>query len=539
MSGDTTAAAFASRAGAFAMLGLMWTACGDAPVPPADATSIVVGMRNDFGGFNPITNTDLYTGEVINYALFTPLLHYDASLNPVPHLAESWVEEGDTAVVMNLRRDVRWHDGEPVSAHDVAFTFERAKAPASASLIGSVFLPNVAAAAVIDSFTIRFSFERPHAQALEDFWWAPAPAHLLRDIAPAELRNASYNRRPVGSGPFRFVEWVSNERLVLESNPDYPESLGGPPASARVVFRVVSEASTLLSELITGGIAVDVPVRPEQFAQIRADPSLRALSWPGRTLYYIGWNNERPPLDDPVVRRALALAIDRQTIIEALLYGQGSVATSPIPPWSPVHPSSVQPLERDSAEAVRLLERAGWSDRDGDGVRENADGQPLRFTILASNDQLRRSVVEVVQSHLAAVGVTADIRIAEFQTMIAAHRGRDFDAIFTNWILDNFQVAAAPFALFHSTEADKPGSANRSTVRDPMLDSLIDRAIRSTDADEQQSIWRDMTQRLQETQPLTFMFWLNELAAYNGALSGVTMDPRGELLTIARWSLRQ
>jgi peptide/nickel transport system substrate-binding protein len=256
-------------------------------------------------------------------------------------------------------------------------------------------------------------------------------------------------------------------------------------------------------------------------------------------LYYIGWNNERPPLDDPVVRRALALAIDRQTIIEALLYGQGSVATSPIPPWSPVHPSSVQPLERDSAEAVRLLERAGWSDRDGDGVRENADGQPLRFTSLASNDQLRRSVVEVVQSHLAAVGVTADIRIAEFQTMIAAHRGRDFDAIFTNWILDNFQVAAAPFALFHSTEADKPGSANRSTVRDAMLDSLIDGVIRSTFVDEQQSIWRDVTLRLQETQPLTFMFWLNELAAYNGALSGVTMDPRGELLTIARWSLRQ
>jgi peptide/nickel transport system substrate-binding protein len=513
-------------------------ACGDAPVPPADAASIVVGMRNDFGGFNPITNTDLYTGEVINYALFTPLIQYDASLNPVPHLAGSWDEEGDTAVIFHLRRDVRWHDGEPVSAHDVAFTFERAKAPGSASLIGSVFLPNVAAATVIDSFTIRFSYERPHAQALEDFWWAPAPAHLLRDIAPAELRNAPFNRRPVGSGPFRFVEWVSNERLVLEANPAYPESLGGPPSSARVVFRVVSEASTLLSELITGGIAVDVPVLPDQVAQIRADPSLRALSWPGRTLYYIGWNNERPPLDDPVVRRALALAIDRQTIIEALLYGQGTVATSAIPPWSPVHPSNVQPLERDSAEAVRLLERAGWSDRDGDGVRENADGEPLRFTILASNDQLRRSVVEVVQSHLAAVGVSADIRIAEFQTMIAAHRGRDFDAIFTNWILDNFQVAAAPFALFHSTEADKPGSANRSTVRDAILDSLIDRAILSTDADEQQSIWRDMTLRLQETQPLTFMFWLNELAAYNGALSGVTMDPRGELLTIARWSLR-
>jgi peptide/nickel transport system substrate-binding protein len=402
-----------------------------------------------------------------------------------------------------------------------------------------VFLPSVSAAAVIDSFTIRFSYERPHAQALEDFWWAPAPAHLLRDIPPAELRSAPYNRRPVGSGPYRFVEWLTNERLVLEANPDYAESLGGPPASERVVFRIVSEASTLLSELITGRIAVDVPVLPDQVSQIRADPSLRALSWPGRTLYYIGWNHERPPFDDPTVRRALALAIDRETIIDALLHGQGTVASSPIPPWSPVYPRDVRPSGRDTAEAMRLLEQAGWSDRDGDGVRENAGGQPLRFTILASDDQLRRSVVEVVQSNLADVGVDARIRIAEFQTMIAAHRGRDFDAIFTNWILDNFQVAAAPFALLHSAEADKPGSANRSTVRDTLLDALIERAGVSTDPDRQQSIWRDMTLRLQDTQPLTFMFWLNELAAYNGALSGVTMDPRGELLTIAHWSLQR
>src|SRR5690606_27926601 len=132
------------------------------------------------------------------------------------------------------------------------------------SLLGSAFLGDVAAAEVIDSFTIRFRYERPHAQALEDFWWAPLPKHLLEGVAPAELRNAPYNRAPIGSGPFRFVEWRANERLVLERNREYPEGLGGPPAAARVVFRIVPEASTMLTELVTGGVHIDIPVLPDQ-----------------------------------------------------------------------------------------------------------------------------------------------------------------------------------------------------------------------------------------------------------------------------------
>src|SRR5690606_1656073 len=114
---------------------------------------------------------------------------------------------------------------------DVKFTFDLAKDTVTGSLLASAFLADVAAAQVIDSFTVRFSFVRPHAQSLEDFWWAPMPKHLLEGFAPADLRNAPFNRNPVGSGPFRFVEWRANERLVIERNPDFPEALGGPAAA--------------------------------------------------------------------------------------------------------------------------------------------------------------------------------------------------------------------------------------------------------------------------------------------------------------------
>jgi peptide/nickel transport system substrate-binding protein len=516
------------------------TACGNGGETERDGGgTVIVGMRNDFSGsgFNPVTSTDIYTAEVMAYALFTPLVQYEEDLSVRPYLAESWELKGDTAVVFRLRRDVRWHDGNPVTAEDVKFTFDLAKDPAAASLIGQAFLADVERADVVDAHTIRFTFTRPHAQALEDFWWPPLPKHLLEGIAPAELRNAPYNRQPVGSGPYRFVEWRANERLVLEPNADFPAALGGPATPTRVVFRIVPEASTLLTELLTGGVHVDIPVTPDQVEQIQNTENLRLHAFPGRTVYYVGWNNERPPFDDARVRRALAHAIDREQIIDALLHGQGEVALSTIPPWHPLYPADVQPIEHSVAQAGRLLEQAGWTDRNRDGLRENAQGQPLRFTLLSSDDALRRSVIEVLQSQLRRAGADVQIRVIEFQTMLAQHRNRDFDAIFTNWVLDNFQVASSPFALFHSSQAEVARSSNRSGVRLPALDTLIERGAAATDPEQQKGIWRAFTVLLREEQPVTFMFWLNELAASRTEVQGVAMDPRGEMMTIRQWTL--
>lgn len=504
---------------------------------PQPGGTVIVGMRTDFSGFNPITNTAVYTDEVMKYGLFTPLVQYDGDLDVVPYLAESWELEGDTAVVFRLRPDVRWHDGQPVTAEDVKFTFDLAKDPATGSLIGSAFLGEVASAEVIDEHTIRFDFVRPYAQALESFWWPPVPAHLLRGIPPAELRNAEYNRRPVGSGPYRFVEWRANDRLIIERNPDFPESLGGPPYLDRVVFRIIPEPATLMTELVTGGIQVDIPLTPEQTAQIERSPEFELFAFPGRTFYYIGWNTRRAPFTDARVRRAMTLAIDRQEIIDALLFGYGTPATGTIPPWHPLYPDDVDPLPYDPAEAAALLDAAGLADRNGDGVREDAQGRPFRFDLLTSDAPLNRSVAEVVQSQLRRVGVDARIRVLEFQTLLIQHRARDFDAVLTTWVLDNFQVASSPIALFHSRWADVPQSTNRSAYADPRADRLMDAGAAATDPDEAREIWREFTLLLQQEQPFTFMFWLDELAASSRRVRNVVMDPRGELLSMPRWWL--
>jgi peptide/nickel transport system substrate-binding protein len=521
-------------AAVLALAGTVWTAgCGGRE---AAGGTVVVGMRSDFEGFDPVTYTDQYTGEVIDYALFTPLIQHDAQLRAQPYLAQSWTMTGDTGIVFQLRDDVRWHDGRPVTAADVKFTFDLAKDPATASLLGTAFLSQVDRAVVLGPYRVFFHFARPHAQALEDFWWAPLPEHLLQGVPPAQLRNSAFNRNPVGSGPYRFVSWQANSQLVLASNPEFPQALGGPPAVKRLVFRIVPEPATMLTELMAGDVQVDIPLLPDQVAQVQADPGLKLFAYPSRTFYYVAWNNHRPPFGDPAVRRAMTLAIDRRQIVDALLHGYGQLATGPIPPWSPLHPSGIAPLPYDTAAAARLLAGAGWVDRNGDGVREDASGRPLRFTLLTSDSPFNKAVAEVIQAQLRRVGVDVQLRVLEFQTMLSQYRSRDYDAVFSTWVMDNFQVASAPVALFASHFATIPMSSNRTGYASPTADSLMERAATATSDATARATWADFIRLMQRDQPFTFLFWFDELAAARNTVRGVTMDPRGELSSMGGWS---
>ncbi|HEY0673832.1 MAG TPA: ABC transporter substrate-binding protein [Longimicrobiales bacterium] len=517
---------------------VLWVACGGdnggGSQGGGEGGTVTVGMRADFQPINSITAGDQYTIELINYALFTPLIQYDEKLGVRPYLAERWDMTAND-ITFTLRRDVKWHDGRPVTAQDVKFTFDMAKDPAAGSLVGSAYLPMVKSAEAVDSYTVKFTFAGPHAQALEDFWWAPMPRHLLQNVGAAEMRNAPFNRQPVGSGPYKFSQWQANQRLVVERNADFPEALGGPPNLQRVVFRIIPEPSTMLTELSTGGVQVDVPLPPDQVKQVQGNNNLRLFAFPGKTVYYIGWNNTRPPFNSANVRRALGMGVNRQEIIDALLFGQGAPANSTVPPWHPLFPKEAPAATYDVNAATQLLESEGWRDSNGDGIREKG-GRPLRFTLMTSDNALNRSVVEVLQSQFKRIGADAQIRVLEFQTLLAQHKSRDFDAVFTSWVLDNFQMASAPASLFHSRLAKAEQSTNRSAVNIPELDRLIDQASAATDDNQARGIWRQMTEVLQREQPVTFVYWLNETAATRASLQNVIMDQRGELVSIAEWS---
>lgn len=502
---------------------------------PVQGGTAIVGIKSDFAGLNPVTNSALATDDVLKYMLYTPLIQYDEQFQPQPYLAESW-ELADTSVTFKLRPDVAWHDGQPVTAEDVKFTFDLAKSPETASLLGSAYLNMVESATVVDPNTIRFGFTQPHAQPLDAFWWAPLPKHLLGNVPPAELAQAAFNNQPVGSGPFKFVSWDKGQNLTLEANPQFPAGLGGRPKLDRVVFRIIPEATTRQTELLSGTIDVNYNVLPEGAQQIEQQRGVDVAHYPAREFTYLGWNNERAPFDNPLVRRALAMSVDRQKIVDALMFGMAKPAGSVIPTFSPFAPN-LEPLPYNPTQAKQLLARAGWRDTDNDGILEK-NGRPLRITLTTNSaNQLFLDVATVLQQQMKAVGVDLQLQPVEFQTMLKQHKGRDYDAILTNWTWDYFKVDPTP--LFSCEEARKPGSANRAGYCNPQVDQIMESGLTTTDTERAKTIWATFAQALQQDQPITPLFWLEEIAAEGPRLQNVEMDARSKLVNVKEWWIPQ
>ena len=498
----------------------------------------IVGILGNLQGFNPVTNTAITAQDIERYMLFTPLVQFDEKFQPKPYLAESWQMEGDTAVTMKLRRDVKWHDGQQLTAEDVKFTFDLAKNPAAASgLLGSVYLAQVKTATVVDPYTIRFVFTNPHAQALEDFWWSPVPKHILGSVPPEQLTQHPYNQKPVGSGPFKFGDFRPNQSLMLQANPAFPQGLGGPPKLSRVVFRMIPEATTLVTELLNGTAdVIGYTLLPDQAAQVRSQQGngFRLEHFPARSFYYIGWNNEREVFKDAAVRRALGMSINKQQMIQGLLRGFGQPAHGVIPPWNPMHTDLGQSDRYDPNAAKQLLAQAGWRDTNGDGIVEKG-GQPLRFVLLTnSENRLRQDVAAFVQQQLKQVGVDAQVRTIEFQTMLQQHKAREYDAIISEWSLDTFRVDPVP--LFSCAEAQKKGSTNRVGYCNPQMDQLMERGMRTNDPAQARQVWTQFSQQLLQDQPMTTLFWMEDMAGLGRRIQNVEMDPRSKLVSVAQWT---
>ena len=523
-----------ARGGPLAAVLLMGLAavqgCGG-PADAGDPGPLVVAYQSDLQTLNPVVSTDQNANDVMYSLLFTPLVAFDSTYRVEPALAESW-ELTDSTVTFTLRDDVRWHDGEPVTAEDVSFTFELAKTPAAASPLASAYLGEVASADVLGPHRIRFRFVRPHAEPLQDFYWPPVPRHVLEGVPPAELAEHPFGRDPVGSGPYRLESWRAGDALTFRRVSDYPEGLGGVPEIERVVYRIVPERTTRLRELLNGTVHVDGPLAPADADRVEASERVELQAFPWRMFTYVGWNLRDPRLEDRRVRRALTMALDRRELLRAALYGYGEVAAGPIPPWHPLAPD-LEPLAHRPDSARALLAAAGWRDADGDGVRER-DGRELRFELLTGQaNPVHADLVQMIQAQLGRVGVAADPLLLEWQTVLGRHRARDFDAVLTNWVLDGFRVD--PRALFHSDQADVEGSANRSSYRNPVADSLMELGARLTDAGRAREVWAELARELQRDQPFTFLFWNEELAGVSRRLAGVEMDARGELRGLPGW----
>jgi peptide/nickel transport system substrate-binding protein len=510
----------------------------DASIPEQEryGGTAVVSNLADIPDINPLTSTDYTANQIQQYVLFMPLLTYDEKFEPVPRLARSWEVNPDTTqLTFHLRDDVFWHDGVKTSAYDLKFSYDRAREPAT-GFPNTAFWTYYGDMTVVDSFSVRVAM-RPHAEYL-DPWrsFTPAPEHILRDVPAAELRTHPFSTtQVVGNGPFKFVSREAGQNWVFAANEDFPKELGGRPYLDRIVYRIIPEPTTALTELLTGRTDYYQQPPAEQAARIESAPNARLLHTPDRYFVIIGWNERRKPFDDVRVRRAFTMAIDRQAIIDGVLYGYGEIANATVPPffWQ-YDPEAGADLKYDPEAAKALLAEAGWIDRNGDGIVENEQGKPLRFTIKTNKgNQVRADIAEVVQADLRKIGVDAAPQIVEWGALLdqlQTPSRRDFDAVIIGWVTE-FRIDDSD--LFSCKKLNDP--FQWVGYCDPATERLLDTLPKIVSREAAKPLWAEYQRKVAHDQPYTFLYFVERLAGVSDRLRSVNPDARGDWLGAERW----
>jgi peptide/nickel transport system substrate-binding protein len=453
------------------------------PAAARRGATILFASGADLQSINPLLTLHPLARQVQRYLLLTTLVRYDSALAPQPYLARSWAWSADgRSLTLRLANGVRWHDGAPTTARDVAWTLTAARDPATgyprtAELAG---LDGVEAP---DDSTVRLRFAAPPGRmpdVLADL--AILPAHLLDTIPHARLRQAAWNVAPVGNGPFRFVSHEPNRRWVFTANPAFPAALGGPPGLDRFIVVVVDEPATKLAALTAGELDF-AGIQPAHASFVERDPALEIVSYPLLQSYGIVFNTRHPPFDDLAVRRRVNAAVDRREIVEGYLYGYGTPAYGPVPPDLPGY----VPVGADGPPAAR-----------------QEMGDPLAFELLTVGSG-EAPLEQMVQARLRTAGMRVTIRQLELTAFLARVYGRehDFDAAVLGVPGDPGLGYLGPLAAVAGMTAPAdPAAAQRM-----FADSL----------------------------PVSFLYHARGLQGMNRRVRGVTMDLRGELPTVQQW----
>ena len=489
---------------------------------------VVYASGTDLESGNPLGTIHPLSRQVQRYALFTTLARYDSSLAPVPYAARSWAWSPDrTALTFTLVGALRWHDGQPTTARDVAFTLLAARdartgyARASdLAALDTVLAPNDSTA------VLRFRAPQP-AFPLVLCELPVLPVHLLANVPRALMRRAPFNDSPVGNGPFMFEQRVPGQRWVFKRNDAFPAALGGPAHIARLVITIVDEPTTKFAGLASGDLDF-AGIAPGMAALATRDPTIRVQDYPILLTIGLVLNVHRPPFDDSRVRHALDLSLDRERIVSAALAGYARPAAGPVVPESPL--ALRRTATHDARAADSLLDAAGWL-RARDGMRERYGKRfSVEMLTVGAGDH---ALEQLVQADLAARGILVEIRDMEFGAFIARARQRPvaFDLLITGITGD---VSLAYLSSMYDSR-QRGGALDYADYHTARLDALLARA-QSAPGAEAPGAWQDVQAELVRDMPAVWIYHARGLQGIARRMQGVRMDLRGELVSIAAWN---
>jgi len=494
----------------------------------SDGDALVVGSIGDASNLIPILATDSSSHEVAGL-IYNGLLKYDKNLNLVGDLAESWEVSPDNRVItFKLKKGVKWHDGEPFTSEDVKFTYKIIiddKTPtaydADFRLIDKLETP--------DNYTVKVYYKKAYAPALASWTVSILPAHLLKGV---QITKSPLQRKPIGTGAYKFLEWKAQDHITLIANEDYFE---GKPHIERYIYRIIPDTSAMFLELLNENIDL-MGLSPLQFTKQTDNPrfkkNYKKYKYLSNSYSYIGYNLKNSFFQDKRVRQALTYATPKDDIIKGVLFGLGVKATGPYKPGTIWYNPNVKKYEYDLNKAKKLLSEAGWIDVDGDGVLEKG-GKEFKVTILTNQGNSSRSrIAEIVQQSWKKIGVKVEIRILEWATFISEYIDkRNFQVVILGWTIPQEPDL---YDVWHSSNC-KDKKLNFICYQNKEVDELIEKARTEFDINKRRSYYFRIQEILAEEQPYTFLYVPEALIALHKRFRNVEPAPAGIMYNLIDW----
>jgi ABC-type transport system substrate-binding protein len=410
--------------------------------------------------------------------------------DPVEFLAEP-------EVAFTLREDVRWHDGAPFTSRDAAFTYAAIMDDVTASPRKPDF-DLILRVETHDERTFRVIYRKPYSPALESWMIPLLPAHLLEG-KPQDWWVKNFNRTPIGTGAFKFAEWRTNEFIRVARNPDYFDAPG--PWLDGIVYRFMPDQLTLRLAFETH--QVDFwGAEPWTVTAFVGDPRFDVFTSPTSSYTYIGWNLQRSLFQDPLVRRALAHAVDVPSMVRYILYGHGLQSTGIFTPQMWFFDPSITPLAHDLDKARQLLAEAGWKPGP-DGILQK-NGERFSFTLITNNgNEVRRDIATLAQDGLKKLGIEVKVELYEWAVFLKNHiNKRDFDAMVLGWSLGN---SYDQFQIWHSSQAN-PEQLNVVGYKNPKADRLLEDIRQEYNREKIIAMAGELQRTIYDDQPYLFLY---------------------------------
>ncbi len=521
---------------------------------------VIIGISSDIETLNPLYAFNLNEGYITDMLYLSLVQHsWNSTLGEIesePMLAKKWEWNNDsTTITLQLRNDVWWSDSVNVTAEDVVYSFDLYSDPVVNSRFYGTFknfytdkenhIDINRTFNVISPFELKIHFLQHSVPSLLSIDLPILPKHIYEKIARKDIEHSDVNFHPVTDGAYKLTSWKRNQSVILAANDK--SFLHSKSTINEFIFKIIPNYNTRLLQLKNGELDVITDLKPDDAEAMKGNKNINIVPIKGRDYDYIGWNNidpveylkDKKKVPNPLfgsanIRRALTYAINRDEVIENYLYQHGEKAVGPVSPiFKSIYDPTIVPYEYNPEKAKELFAKEGWHPSPGDGILEK-NGKKFSFKLyMGTGNPQRELAMAVFKNNLKAVGVDVQIEKMETSSFLQKLIDKQFDAWIAGWTVP----IPIDLMMFWYSDLDQ-AMFNISAYDNAKVDKLLQKLETNITRNQKVQVYKEIQVLIHEDEPVTFLYWLDKLAAYNNRIKNISINPLGPINKTWEWQLK-